>query len=163
MDTSSVFPVSEHEQTEFVVRELLYADAAALCASSPEQQQILLVMFQGSQSAWKKKKKNSQQKDCVTCCQHNTHHFQFKNVVFVDDVEKIAYLGSTVTRNATLDDEILISLTNHMWQNKHLSVCTKTRVCEAWVLSIRLYGTECWTSYRESRESGNCLRFDTEG
>lgn len=61
-----------------------------------------------------KKKKNSEQKDCVTCCQHNTHHFQFKNVVFVDDVEKIAYLGSTMTRNATLDDEILISLTNHM-------------------------------------------------
>jgi len=37
---------------------------------------------------------------------------------------------------------------HRVWKNRHLSILTKVRVYEACVLSILLYGSETWATYR---------------
>ena len=89
------------------------------------------------------------------------HIFTIKDTA-LEDVDSFTYLGSTMTTNTTLDKEISTrlgksastfgALTSRVWRNRHLSNRTKTRIYEACVLSILLYGGECWPTYR-SQES----------
>jgi len=95
---------------------------------------------------------------------HDSHTFTI-NETPLKEVENFIYLGSTITRNATLDLELgtrigkaastFGRLTKRVWRNKYLSVRTKVRIYEACVLSILLYGAESWPTYRpqESRLS----------
>ena len=96
------------------------------------------------------------------------------NDTILDDLDKFTFLGSTLTKNTSLENEILTRLgktsttfgrlTKRVWKNRHLSISTKVRVYEACVLSILLYGAETWPTYR-SQESKltafhtSCLRF----
>ncbi|XP_064423488.1 uncharacterized protein LOC135360406 [Latimeria chalumnae] len=72
-------------------------------------------------------------------------------------VQKFSYLGSTVTTNFSLDEELnirigkpattLSRLTKRVWNNSKLTIKTKMLVYKACVLSTLMYGGETWTTY----------------
>ena len=138
-----------------LLRELLYADDAVFCASSPDDLQKLLDRFAIACDIYNL---TINLKKTVTMSQaQDKHVFSIKEAA-LGDVDSFTYLGSTLTTNTTLDKEVSTrlgkaastfgALTSRVWRNKHLSSRTKTRVYEACVLSILLYGGECWPTYR---------------
>lgn len=83
--------------------------------------------------------------------------------VTIDDteiktVEKFCYLGSTISSNGPLDDEISLRtskasssfgrLTKRLWQNHGMRLHQKTAVYRAVVLSALVYDGETWATYR---------------
>lgn len=174
-DDGNFFSVSRFKAKtrvqHFITRELLYADDAALCANSPRQLQELLDGF--SQSCADFGLTISLKKTVTLSAEpHDNHQFTINDTT-LDRVNKFTYLGSTMTSNATLDQEISVRLgkaastfgrlSKRVWNNKQLSICTKVRVYDACVLSVLLYGAETWPTYRrqESRLSAfhtRCLR-----
>ena len=78
--------------------------------------------------------------------------------------EKFTYLGSTLSRSASLDDEISKRLSKASsafgrlrepaWERKGIGVKTKIKVYNAVVLPSLLYGCETWTVYsRHSKKT----------
>ncbi|XP_015780242.1 PREDICTED: uncharacterized protein LOC107358129 [Acropora digitifera] len=73
-------------------------------------------------------------------------------------VETFTYLGSTISRTATIDAEInkRISkassafgrLSEKVWERREISLENKLKVYRAVVLTTLLYGSETWTVYR---------------
>ena len=91
----------------------------------------------------------------------------------LDIVEEFTYLGSCVTSKLSLDTEInrrigkasatMARLSKRVWQNHHLTTATKMKVYNACVLSALLYGSESWPIYASQQERMNafhmrCLR-----
>ena len=73
-------------------------------------------------------------------------------------VDKFTYLGSTLSRNVTIDDEIDARLAKasaafgrlqkNVWGRKGITLQTKIKVYRAIVLPTLLYGCESWTVYQ---------------
>ena len=71
-------------------------------------------------------------------------------------VDKFTYLGSTLSENATIDDDISARLgkpsasflTKRFWNERGVCLSTKINVYCAVVLTTLLYGCEAWTTYR---------------
>ena len=83
-------------------------------------------------------------------------------VITIDDYEldvvhQFTYLGSTITKNLSLDTELdkrigkaattLAHLTSCVWTNPKLTMKTKMAVYNACVISTLLYGSKTWTTY----------------
>ena len=76
----------------------------------------------------------------------------------LNSVLEFTYLGSTVLSNGCNDDEIqrrmakasasVGRLRQRLWNNHHVSMRVKGKICRAIVLSTLLYGAEAWTVYR---------------
>ena len=142
-----------------VVRELLYADDAALCASSSEDLQELLDHFSAACDNYGLT--ISLKKTVVLSQADDDKRFNI-NETTLENVEKFKYLGSTMKANLSLDLELATrigsastnfgKLTKRVWRNNHLTLHTKVRVYEACVLSLLLYGSECWTTYRQQED-----------
>ncbi|KAJ8046879.1 hypothetical protein HOLleu_05708 [Holothuria leucospilota] len=73
-------------------------------------------------------------------------------------VNNFRYLGSSISSNVSLDAEInahmhnayicsMYKLQKREWENKNLTLNTKMKVYQAYVLSTLLYGRETWTTY----------------
>ena len=72
-------------------------------------------------------------------------------------VEGFACLGSTISRNLSLNAKLKIQigktvpamacLAKRVWENSMLTTNTKMKVYQACVLSTLLYGSEAWTLY----------------
>ena len=88
-------------------------------------------------------------------------------------VDKFTYLGSTLSRNVVIDDEVNARLAKasvafgrlhkNVWNRRGISVETKIKVYRAIVLPTLLYGCETWTIYRRHARKLNhyhttCLR-----
>ena len=88
-------------------------------------------------------------------------------------VDKFTYLGSTLSRNVTIDDEVQCRLakasaafgrlSQKVWNRRGIRLETKIKVYRAAVLTTLLYGCESWTVYsRHSRKLNHfhtvCLR-----
>ena len=88
-------------------------------------------------------------------------------------VNRFTYLGSTLSQNATIDDEVDIRiarasasfgrLSAKVWNRRGLSIDTKLKVYKAVVLPTLLYGCETWTMYQRHAKKLNhfhttCLR-----
>ena len=88
-------------------------------------------------------------------------------------VDKFTYLGSTLSRNVTIDDEVQCRLakasaafgrlSQQVWNRRGIRLETKIKVYRAAVLTTLLYGSESWTVYsRHSRKLNHfhttCLR-----
>jgi len=86
---------------------------------------------------------------------------------------KFTYLGSHMTSDGELDREIekriaaasraLGALCHAVFWNRTLSVLTKRLLYQACVLSVLLYGGECWTPYKRhlvclDRFQNQCVR-----
>lgn len=88
-------------------------------------------------------------------------------------VERFTYLGSTLSRNATIDDEVNVRiarasatfgrLSANVWNRRGISLETKLKVYRAVVLPTLLYACETWTVYQRHAKKLNhfhttCLR-----
>ena len=93
----------------------------------------------------------------------------------LESVENFAYLGSTINRGLTIEQELQTrigraastfkSLRERAWHNKYLTNRTKCRIYECYILSTLLYGygAETWTTYARHEKKLNafhlrCLR-----
>ena len=72
----------------------------------------------------------------------------------IECVESFTYLGSEVSSNAKKVDSIACvskafgALRQAVFGDKNLNISTKRRVYQACVLSVLLYGSECWVPLR---------------
>lgn len=158
-----------------IVRELLFADDAALVAHTEEQLQKLTSCFAraselfGLEVSLKKTEvlhqpaplEESQEPDI------NINDYTLKNV------NEFRYLGCTISNDAKLDKEIdnrlakansaFGRLRTRVWQNRNIKNTTKILLYRAVVLSTLLYGSESWVIYRRhlkllERFHQRCLR-----
>lgn len=88
-------------------------------------------------------------------------------------VDKFTYLGSTLSRNVVIDDEVNARLAkasaafgrlySKVWNRRGITTETKIKVYRAVVLTALLYGCETWTIYQRHAKKLNhfhttCLR-----
>ena len=74
-------------------------------------------------------------------------------------VDSFIYLGSSLSRDGTLDSEVLLriekatksfgALENRVWSDRNITLKTKIVVYMACVLTALLYSSETWTTYRK--------------
>ena len=171
-----------------IIRDLLFADDAALVATSLEEAQFLVDRFAAACKAFgltiSIKKTEVIHQPCPTPKQVNgvkqnqpVHNFP-PTPIRVDQsnlkyVKNFTYLGSVVNSSASLDNEIVnrISrassafgkLSTRLWKDRGISLKTKIAVYKAVVLTTLLYASESWTPYRNQIEQldvfhKRCLR-----
>ena len=140
---------------ESAVRKLLFADDAAIVAHSGESLQTLLDRFAQSCKSFGLE---ISLKKTVTIYQGSSGSNSEINVDgnSLKSVGRFCYLGSTLTKNLDLDDEIAkrISkaamnfglLKKRVWDNNRPSTKVKIRIYKMCVLSL-LYCSETWTMY----------------
>nr|VZI34259.1 unnamed protein product [Spirometra erinaceieuropaei] len=88
-------------------------------------------------------------------------------------VENFPYLGSTLSRNTKIDDEVANRISkasqavgrpqSTVWNRHGLQLCTKLKMYKAVILPTLLYGAETWTVYTKQARRLNhfhlsCLR-----
>ena len=155
---------------EAVIRDVLFADDAALAAHTEDELQRLIDRFAKACDEFgltiSLKKTNVMAQDA------DPPHISINNYE-LEVVSDFTYLGSTITDNFSLDVELnrrigkasttLSRLSQRVWNNKMLTINTKVSVYRACVLSTLLYASETWTLYasQEKRLSAfhmRCLR-----
>ena len=138
-----------------LIRELLFADDAALATHSEEALQRLITNFAeackefGLTISLKKTEVMGQD---VSEVPHITIEDHALGVT-----DTFTYLGSKISSNLSLDAELnarigkaattMSRLTKRVWENKKLTIKTKVKVYQACVISTLLYGSEAWTLY----------------
>jgi len=138
------------------IRELLYADDAAIVATSTSTLQNLCSSFASACAEFHtaispSKTVVSSQGPC------SSPHISINGAV-QQSVDKFCYLGSTVDNTNSLKSELDIrtgkatttfgQLRPRFWSNGNLSIRVKIQVCMACVVSVLLYGCDTWTTYR---------------
>jgi len=137
------------------IRDMLFADDAALASHSEEGLQRLLDSFSTSCDLFGL---TISLKKTQVMGQATPAPPQMSiNGVNLEVVHQFQYLGSTVTDSLSLDAEInkrigmafttLSKLAKRVWENNHLTTHTKVNVYKACVISTLLYGSESWTTY----------------
>ncbi len=138
-----------------LIREMMFADDAALTAHTDEALQRLISSFAcasdefGLTISLKKTNVMGQDVSSTPCISIGDHTLEV--------VEDFTYLGSTISSNLSLDNELntrigkasiaMARLTKRVWNNSMLTTNTKMKVYQASVLSTLLYGSETWTMY----------------
>ena len=79
------------------------------------------------------------------------------NDTVLNDVENFTYLGSTISRHANIDEEVIYRiakasntfgrLQSNVWVRRGISLTTKMKVYQAVVITMLLYAGESWTIY----------------
>ena len=154
-----------------LIREMLFADDAALVAHTEEALQRLITRFAvackefGLTISLKKTNIMGQDVTEVPQIRIGDHTLEV--------VETFTYLGSTIANNLSLDAELssrigkastaMSRLRKRVWENTMLTLSTKVLVYQACVLTTLLYGSETWTLYASQERRLNtfhmrCLR-----
>ena len=148
-----------------LIRELLFADDAALAAHSEEALQRLIDRFA---AACKEFGLTISLKKTEVMCQdaNNAPSISIEEHT-LRVVDRFTYLGSTISSNLSLDSELdtrigkaataMARLTKRVWDNDMLTVNTKMRVYQAVVLSTLLYGSEAWALYSHQERRLNAF------
>ena len=150
------------KRREVLIRELLFADDAALTSHTQEGLQTMLNNFS---SACKEYGLTiSIKKTQVMGLNIPAPPELYIDNQLLEAVDIFPYLGSIIAANSSLDPEIkhriskasstLARLSKRVWENKKLTTATKMKVYQACVLSTLLYGSESWTTYTTQE---NCL------
>ena len=138
-----------------LVRELLFADDAALVSHTEGGLQDLIDSFSDACNDFGLKISLTKTEIMTqgSVSDPNIYIGQHR----LETVTSFTYLGRTVTNNLNLDTEInkrvgkaagvMQRLRSRVWENGKLEVKTKIAVYKACVLSVLLYGGECWTTY----------------
>ena len=156
---------------ELLIRDLLFADDAALASHSQEGLQRLVDKLSHACKEFgltiSLKKTNIMAQDAESPSVITIENTQ------LEFVNSFTYLGSTVSDTLNLDTEIssriakaagvMAKLNKRVWNNSLLSERTKVLVYQACVLSTLLYGSESWTAYARQEKRLNsfhlrCLR-----
>ena len=142
------------------IRELLFADDCALVADSPEALQRLCDCF--STAARRFGLTISIRKTEVLYQPARGNDYA-PPAIFIEGqqlkaVELFKYLGSVVSKDASLDADIIGRiakataafgrLTKRLWSNRDIRLETKVAVYKAAVVSTLLFGCEAWTLTR---------------
>ncbi|XP_063605235.1 uncharacterized protein LOC134780428 [Penaeus indicus] len=141
--------------SEICIREMLFADDAALASHTEEALQRLMDRFAHACNEFgltiSLKKTNISAQDASHAPSISIGDFT------LEVVEDFTYLGSTISTSLSLDTEInrwigkaaatMAKLSKRVWDNKMLTENTKMRIYQACVLSTLLYGSETWTTY----------------
>ena len=144
------------------VRELMFADDTAFVAHSFEDAQDIVTQFSNSAEQFGLKiniKKTEMMYQPIPGSNSEGEIIKINNQN-LNKVSQFKYLGSTISNNNKLDDELRSRmakasamfgrLPERVWDNKHLTIKTKAAVYRAIVLSTLLYGAESWTVYRDT-------------
>ena len=145
--------------TRILMRELLFADDSALVAHSAEEMQNIVDAFS---NASKKFGLKINIKKTEVLYQPNSTRTREEDIMVdgnkLNSVMEITYLGSTISSDACIDDEIqrrmakasasFGRLRQRLWNNHHVSMRVKGKIYRAIVLSTLLCGAEAWTVYR---------------
>ncbi|KAI8495016.1 hypothetical protein Bbelb_270020 [Branchiostoma belcheri] len=150
-----------HTKTlEQLIRELLFADAAALVAHTEFAMQRVTSCFAeaselfGLEVSLKKTEvlhQPARRKEyCPPCIKIGEKPLKA--------VHQFTYLGSTITSDAKIDKEVdnrlakansaFGRLHSRVWKSKHLKKDTKISVYKAVALTTLPYGSESWVTYR---------------
>jgi len=159
-----------------LIRELLFADDAALAAHSEDDLQSMVHLFSTACKDFgltiSLKKTQVLVQDTRRDAEVAKPNISIDNTI-LDVVKEFTYLGSTVSDNLSLDNETnkrigkasttMARLSKRVWENRLLTTNTKVKVYNACVLSILLYGSESWPMYAEQETKFNsfhmrCLR-----
>ena len=157
--------------TEVLIREMLFADDAALTAHTEHGLQQLVSRL--SQACKEFGLTISLKKTNVMA--QGTDHPPTITIdgQVLEAVDNFTYLGSTVSSSLTLEAEVnsriakaaavMSKLNQRVWNNPSLTKKTKLRVYQACVLSTLLYSSEAWTTYARHEKKLNsfhlrCLR-----
>ena len=148
-----------------LIRDMLFADDAALVAHSQEELQSLMDRFSDACSAFgltisiKKTEVMGQEVE-------STPRITINNEELVV-ATSFTYLGSTISDDLSLNKELdrrigkacatFSRLSARVWENKHLTVRTKISAYSACVLSTLLYGSESWATYASQEKRLNTL------
>ena len=154
-----------------LIRELLFADDAALVSHSETGLQELLSQLSAACREFgltiNVKKTNVMGQNIPVPPMVNINNEE------VEVANNFTYLGANISCNLSLDAEldkriakaaaVMSKLKGKVWTNGHLSLNTKMAVYRACVLSTLLYGSESWTTYsgQENRLESfhlRCLR-----
>ena len=136
------------------LRDVLFADDAALVAHSAEKLQSLPNQFSNACEAFRL---TISLKKTKVMCQGNedTPALTIKDYS-LEAVSQFTYLGSTTSNNACLAVELgkrigkaatnMAKLSARVWENRKLTTQTKVAVYRACIVSTLLYVSESWTS-----------------
>ena len=145
-----------------LIREMLFADDAALASHTEEVLQRLMDRFAHACKQFgltiSIKKTNVMGQDVPAPPSISIDNEE------LEVTDHFTYLGSTVANNLSLDAEIskriakatavMGKLNKRVWSNNQLTENTKLKVYQACVLSTLLYSSESWTTYTRQE---NCL------
>ncbi|BHF68719.1 hypothetical protein SprV_0301175800 [Sparganum proliferum] len=160
------------------VHELLFADDCALNTTSEEEMQRSMDLFSAACENFglvinTQKTVVMHQPPPNTATAPNAPPQISVNGTQLQVVENFPYLGSTLSRNTKIDDEVAnrISkasqafgrLQSTVWNRHGLQLSTKLKMYRAVILPTLLYGAETWTMYTKQARRSNyfylsCLR-----
>ena len=146
---------------ETLVRELLYADDADFLAHSEEDMQYIMDRFShactvfGLRISLKKTKVMFTPAPGEPYIEPNITVYGTR----LDVVDTFVYLGSTTSRNGSLDAEIYSrinkgavafgKLEKRVWADREITINTKLDIYKSCVLTVILYAAETWTTFRK--------------
>lgn len=141
--------------TEILIKELLFADDAALLAHDEGTLQSLINNLARACDTFSLSINISKTVILPQACTSLTG--TYLNGSILTTVNKFCYLGSTITSTFSLEEEINARIGNaatnfgrlskRAWDNKRLTLKTKIQIYRACVLSTLLYSSETWTPY----------------
>ena len=158
-----------------VINDLLFADDCALNANSRDEMQRSVDLFSKACDNFGltiSTKKTEVLFQPAPGNQHTDPDITV-NGQHLNSVERFTYLGSTLSRNVTIDDEVNTRLAKasvafgrlhkSVWNRRGITTETKVKVYRAVVLTSLLYGCETWTTYQRHVRKLNhfhtkCLR-----
>ena len=157
------------------VRDLLFADDCALNACSVHEMQQSMDKFSSTCNAFGLTISTKKTEVMYQPAPNKDYTEPTINVngEALKTVNKFTYLGSTLSRNVRIDDEVVLriakasaafgNLREKVWEREGLSTQTKPKVYIAVILPSLLYSCETWTVYSRHLKPLNsfhlkCLR-----
>lgn len=151
---------SSTRTSKVLIRELMYADDTAFVAHYHQEAQEIITRF--AKSATDFGLKINITKTEMMYQPPPGRHDEGENISidgeYLNIVKSFKYLGSTITINNKLDQELQLRMSKasqtfgrlrvRVWDNKNLTTKTKCAVYQAIVLPTLLYGVESWTVYK---------------
>ena len=158
-----------------LVRDLLYADDCDLVAHSAEDLQVIVDLFSNACSDFGLSISIKKTQVMFTPAPGEPYA---EPDIFVEGtrlavVDSFVYLGSSLSRDGSLDSEVnrrigkacvaFGKLEDRVWSDHDLTLSTKLSVYDACVVTSLLFACETWTTYRRhlkilERFHQNCLR-----
>ncbi len=158
-----------------IIRDLLFADDCALNAASESDMQRSVDKFAAACSNFGL---TVSTKKTEVLHQPAPGKAYVEPTIIIEGVKlnavsKFTYLGSVLSQNATVDDEVNARMAKgssafgrlhtSVWKRKGLCLSTKLKVYKAVVLPTLLYASETWTVYQRQAKKLNhfhmtCLR-----
>jgi hypothetical protein len=148
-------------------RDLLFADDCALCAGSQEDMQKSVDLFAAACADFGltiSLKKTEVLHQPAPGNPYEDGHVTI-NGQLLQPCEKFTYLGSTLSKCATLDEEIPTRISracaafgrlrSTVWERRGITLKTKLKVYKAAVLPSLLYAAESWTVYSRHSKALN--------